>query len=59
MNGLVPIVEPECLIDGEHSIETCAEVSTMVFDATFRALTDLNVCFEGMVLKPNMITKGK
>jgi fructose-bisphosphate aldolase class 1 len=31
----------------------------MVFDETFRALKDLNVCFEGMVLKPNMITKGK
>ena len=58
-NGLVPIVEPECTMDGVHGIERCAEVSQRVFAATFQALQELGVCLEGMVLKPNMVTKGK
>jgi len=59
MNGLCPIVEPECTMDGEHGIERCAQVSEAVFSRTFQALNELNVCLEGMVLKPNMITRGK
>jgi len=58
-NGLVPIVEPECTMDGTHSIQVCAEVSERVNQMTFRALQELGVSLEGMVLKPNMITKGK
>ena len=58
-NGLVPIVEPEVLIDGTHSIQTCAKISEHVFGRVFRALQKAGVLLEGMVLKPNMITRGK
>ncbi len=57
-NGLVPIVEPEVLVDGKHSIDECAEKSEEVFHYVVRALKDFGVLFEGMLLKPNMITPG-
>eukprot|EP00002_Diphylleia_rotans_P008871 TRINITY_DN1883_c0_g4_i1.p1 TRINITY_DN1883_c0_g4~~TRINITY_DN1883_c0_g4_i1.p1 ORF type:complete len:361 (-),score=56.35 TRINITY_DN1883_c0_g4_i1:111-1193(-) len=57
-NGLVPIVEPEVLCDGSHSIETCAAVSERVFAAVVKALSDHHVCLDQIVLKPNMITPG-
>ena len=57
-NGLVPIVEPEVLVDGAHSIDECAEKSEEVFHEVFRALHDYNVLLEGILLKPNMITPG-
>ena len=57
-NGLVPIVEPEVLADGPHSIEECAEKSARVFSAVVKALHDYGVLLEGALLKPNMITSG-
>jgi fructose-bisphosphate aldolase class I len=57
-NGLVPIVEPEILTDGPHTIETCAEISERVFAACMKALQDQKVVIEGCLLKPNMITQG-
>jgi len=57
-NGLVPIVEPEILADGSHSIDKCLVVSQKVFACVFKALQDNNVFFEGMLLKPNMVSPG-
>jgi fructose-bisphosphate aldolase class I len=57
--GLVPIVEPEVLIEGEHSIERCFEVTEAVLHAVFRALRRNNVLPEYIVLKPNMVLPGK
>jgi len=57
--GIVPIVEPEVLIDGNHSIERCYEVSDAVLHAVFAALSRHRVLLEGMVLKPNMVVPGK
>ncbi|XP_049848548.1 uncharacterized protein LOC126315341 [Schistocerca gregaria] len=57
-NGLVPIVEPEILMDGKHSIKTCADVSERVFSATYKALMDHHVFLEGTLLKPNMVVPG-
>lgn len=57
--GLVPIVEPEVLMDGDHTIERCDEVTRTTLKATFGALFDQRVDFEGMLLKPNMIVAGK
>ena len=57
-NGLVPIVEPEVLIDGTHTIEACAAASERVFAAVMKALLDQAVIIEGMLLKPNMVTPG-
>jgi fructose-bisphosphate aldolase class I len=56
---IVPIVEPEVLIDGEHSIERCHEVSDAVLHAVFEALHRHQVLLEGMVLKPSMVLPGK
>jgi len=58
-NGLVPIVEPEVLCDGTHTIEECAEASERVFAGVIKALHDQKVFLEGALLKPNMITPGK
>lgn len=58
-NGIVPIVEPEVLIDGEHTIEQCAEVSERVLNAVFRALARHKVKLEYIVLKPSMVISGK
>mmetsp|Transcript_26488 Transcript_26488/g.26136 ORF Transcript_26488/g.26136 Transcript_26488/m.26136 type:complete len:360 (-) Transcript_26488:38-1117(-) len=57
-NGLVPIVEPEVLADGTHTIEECAEKSQRVFAAVMNALHIHGILFEGMLFKPNMITPG-
>src|SRR5438552_2422077 len=57
--GIVPIVEPEVLIDGEHSIERCYEVTEAVLHAVFHALARHRVILEYMVLKPNMVIPGK
>jgi len=57
-NGLVPIVEPEVLVDGTHSIDECAIKSEIVYKAVIKALSDHNVLLEGSLLKPNMITSG-
>lgn len=57
-NGLVPIVEPEILVDGSHSIDTCADVTERVLAACYKALNDHKVLLEGTLLKPNMVTPG-
>merc|ERR1712037_703470 len=57
-NGLVPIIEPEILTDGSHSIETCAEVSEKVFSTVMKAMLDHHLIIEGTLLKPNMVTEG-
>lgn len=54
----MPIIEPEILTDGSHSIETCAEVSERVFSAVMKAMLDHNLLIEGTLLKPNMVTEG-
>lgn len=57
-NGIVPIVEPEILVDGDHSIEVCQAVTERVLAAVFKALNDHKVLLEGCLLKPNMVTAG-
>jgi fructose-bisphosphate aldolase class I len=57
--GIVPIVEPEVLIDGDHSIERSADASEMVLHELFRALFIYQVELEHIILKPSMITCGK
>ena len=57
--GIVPIVEPEVLMDGNHSLSRCAEVSEAVQKAVFSALYRHHVELEYIVLKPNMIVPGK
>lgn len=56
---LVPIVEPEVLMDGAHTIERCDAVTSRVLEAVFAELDAHHVAFEGMLLKPNMIIPGK
>jgi fructose-bisphosphate aldolase class I len=56
--NVVPIVEPEVLMDGSHSIERCEEVTDVVLNAVFNELFDQRVSFEGMLLKPNMVIAG-
>jgi fructose-bisphosphate aldolase class I len=56
--GLVPIVEPEVLMDGDHDMARCAEVTEAALQLTFRELFNQNVVLEGMVLKPNMVLPG-
>jgi fructose-bisphosphate aldolase class I len=58
-NGLVPIVEPEILMDGEHSIEICQYWTEKVIAACYKALSDAHVLLEGTLLKPNMVLPGK
>jgi fructose-bisphosphate aldolase, class I len=58
-NDIVPIVEPEVLMDGGHSIERCEEVTNATLKAVFDALADHRIYLEGMVLKPNMVISGK
>jgi fructose-bisphosphate aldolase class I len=55
---IVPIVEPEVLMDGAHDIDRCDEVTRQVLAAVFDALFELRVALEGMVLKPNMVISG-
>jgi fructose-bisphosphate aldolase class I len=56
--GIVPMVEPEVLMDGAHSIARCEEVTNVALAATFAALAAHNVALEGIVLKPNMVISG-
>jgi len=56
--GLVPIVEPEVLMDGDHTIERCFEVTEAVLSSVFRALRDQRVALEHLLLKPNMVLPG-
>jgi len=58
-NGLVPIVEPEVLMDGEHDISTCARVSEQVLSMVIFWLHEYNIFLEGCLLKPNMVTSGQ
>lgn len=57
--GVVPIVEPEVLMDGDHDIERCAEVTEQVQHAVFDALRQYGVTLEHIILKPNMVLPGK
>jgi fructose-bisphosphate aldolase, class I len=56
---IVPIVEPEVLMDGAHSIERCEEVTDRVLQEVFAQLFAHRIYLEGMVLKPNMVVSGK
>jgi fructose-bisphosphate aldolase, class I len=57
--GLVPIVEPEVLMDGAHTIERCEEVSGETLSEVFAQLGRHRIALEGMILKPNMVVSGK
>ncbi|KAL3597405.1 hypothetical protein D5086_009042 [Populus alba] len=57
-NGLVPIVEPEILLDGEHGIDRTFEVAQKVWAEVFFYMAENNVMFEGILLKPSMVTPG-
>ena len=57
--GLVPIVEPEVLMDGDHSVDVCQDVTERTLHTTFFELYKQGVQFEGMILKPNMIVAAK
>jgi fructose-bisphosphate aldolase class I len=57
--GLVPIVEPEVLMDGDHTIDRCREVTEATLEAVFIELFSQRVVYEGMLLKPNMVISGK
>ena len=57
-NGLVPIVEPEIIMDGEHTIDDSFLVTEEVLHTTFYELYSQNVLLEGMILKPNMVLSG-
>ena len=56
--GLVPIVEPEVLMDGPHTIDRCYEVTEATLEAVFNELFSQRVVYEGMLLKPNMVISG-
>jgi fructose-bisphosphate aldolase class I len=58
-NGLVPIVEPEVLMDGDHTIERCEEVTEWTLNAVYQALYVNRVVLEDSVLKPSMVISGK
>lgn len=57
--GLVPIVEPEVLMDGDHTLATCARVTEEVLHAVFHALHQQRIALEHMLLKPNMVVPGE
>ncbi len=57
--GLVPIVEPEVLMDGSHTLERCYEVTEATLESVFNELFSQRVVYEGMLLKPNMVISGK
>jgi fructose-bisphosphate aldolase class I len=57
--GLAPIVEPEVLMDGSHTIERCEEVTTAMLSLVFSELLEHKVALEGTLLKPNMVLSGK
>ena len=57
--GIVPMVEPEVLMDGDNDIDTCAEVTEWALRETFLELNHAGVALEGIILKPNMVISGK
>jgi fructose-bisphosphate aldolase, class I len=57
--GLVPIVEPEVLMDGDHTLEVCWEVTTRTLHETFDALYEQGIDLQGTLLKPNMVISAK
>src|SRR5450631_9998 len=57
--GIVPIVEPEVLMDGDHDIDRCYQATQRVLNKTFQELRVQRVALEGMILKPNMVISGK
>ncbi|GMH36704.1 hypothetical protein BSKO_04577 [Bryopsis sp. KO-2023] len=56
--GLVPIVEPEVLLDGDHDIDATLQVAQDIWAQTFKYMADNKVMFEGILLKPSMVTPG-
>ena len=56
--GLVPVVEPEVLMEGEHTLEQCGEITEEVLQTVFNQLYTQRVALEGMILKPNMVLPG-
>jgi fructose-bisphosphate aldolase class I len=58
-NGLVPVVEPEILMDGDHPLEVAQYWTEKVLSACYKALNDANVLLEGTLLKPNMVCPGE
>jgi len=58
-NGLVPIIEPEVLMDGEHTIEHAAVCTERVLAAVYKAMSDHHLLLEGTLLKPNMVRAGE
>ena len=56
--GIVPIVEPEVLMDGEHSIDQCDVITEVTLNSVFTALREHEVLLEGIILKPNMVISG-
>ena len=58
-NGLVPIVEPEVLMDGDHTIERCEEITEWTLNAVYEALYINRITLEESVLKPSMVIAGK
>lgn len=59
MNGIVPIVEPEILPDGDHDLARCQKITEVVLSFVYKALADHHVYLEGTLLKPNMVTGGQ
>ena len=57
--GLVPIIEPEVLMDGDHTIERCEEVTSRVLETVYAAVSRHGVVLEETILKPNMVVPGK
>lgn len=57
-NNMVPIVEPEVLMDGSHSIESCEDATKRCLNTLFESLAEKNVLVEGTILKPNMVVSG-
>ena len=57
--GIVPMVEPEVIMDGDHDIDTCYEVTEVVLRSLFASLYDHNVMLEGTILKASMVISGK
>ncbi|HBC89644.1 MAG TPA: fructose-bisphosphate aldolase class I [Lentisphaeria bacterium] len=58
-NGLVPVVEPEVLMDGEHDQHRCRDASGMILGTMFEELKNMGVAIEGIILKANMVVPGK
>ncbi len=57
-NGIVPIVEPEVLMDGAHDVNRCYDITCQTLDILFEQLSYQNVLLEGIILKPNMVISG-